>query len=95
MISVGGGRGRVSAWVYATVVGAAGCGAASSFGTIAGAGDLEPANPAWWTPSGAVTIGNASDGSVRVDGASVMRSFDSYLGYQSGVTGTVRVDGAD
>jgi T5SS/PEP-CTERM-associated repeat protein len=61
---------------------------------ITGTGDVEPANPGSWTSSTSGVVGNTANGSLTVAGGSVLTSRLGYLGNNSGVTGTVVVDGS-
>ena len=54
---------------------------------------MEPADPATWIWSTTAVIGGTSDGTLSVNGGSVLTSQLGSLGVQSGVTGTVTVDG--
>ncbi len=56
-------------------------------------GSVSPSDPATWTSSTISYIGSAADGSVTVDGGSVLLSDKAYLGCTSGVSGEVTVSG--
>ena len=56
-------------------------------------GDLEPANPSTWTNSTDGYIGNTASGTLTVNSGSDLYSYNSYLGYSSGVKGLATVGG--
>jgi len=68
--------------------------ASTAQAAITATGDVVPPNPATWTTSTGVYIGNTEAGSVGVDGGSAVVSRWSHLGYNPGSTGTVTVSGA-
>jgi T5SS/PEP-CTERM-associated repeat protein len=65
----------------------------SAHAAIVTTGNVEPANPAAWTISNDAYIGNAADGSLTVDSGDDVLSRFAFLGYESGATGTVTIDG--
>lgn len=56
-------------------------------------GNVEPANPSQWSSSTTGYIGRTSNGSAEVNAGSQLSSWDGYLGYNSGVTGTATITG--
>ena len=56
-------------------------------------GSIDPADPNTWGPSTYAYVGKTSDGSITVDGGSDLSSQYGRIGYNSGVTGCVTVDG--
>ncbi len=56
-------------------------------------GSVSPSDPASWTSSTISYIGSAADGSVTADDGSDLLSKTAYLGYTSGVSGVVTVNG--
>jgi T5SS/PEP-CTERM-associated repeat protein len=56
-------------------------------------GDVEPINPLTWATSTSAYVGNTSNGSLTINGGSTVASGTSYVGYNSGVTGSVIIDG--
>lgn len=55
---------------------------------VTSTGNLDPSDPTTWTESSTTYIGRSVDGKLNVDGGSVISSNYSYLGYDSGATGT-------
>ncbi len=74
--------------------------------SIVSSGDVEPYPPSTWTPavfspstfqiSGGTTgiIGNTANGALTINNGSTLASAFGYLGNQTGVTGTVSINGA-
>ena len=60
---------------------------------ITWSGDINPSDPPTWGLMTAVYIGQSSSATITVDNGSVLKSGYSYLGYNSGSTGTVTVTG--
>ncbi len=57
-------------------------------------GDVSPADPNTWTSTNRVYIGyTTGNGTLTVDGGTVLDTYWSYLGYTSGLTGSVTVSG--
>jgi T5SS/PEP-CTERM-associated repeat protein len=67
---------------------------ASARAAITPIGDVEPANPSTWTSSTNGYIGNTASGTLTVNGGNDLLSGNGYIGYGSGSTGLVAVDGA-
>ncbi|MBN2580696.1 MAG: hypothetical protein JXB10_17050 [Pirellulales bacterium] len=61
---------------------------------ITATGDVSPANPSSWDGYTTGYIGKTNIGELTIDGGSDLFSDQAYLGYSSGATGTVTVDGA-
>ena len=58
-------------------------------------GNVEPDDPSTWTTSTADYVGNASEGSLAIDGGSTISSSGTgFIGYEAGVTGLVTISGA-
>jgi T5SS/PEP-CTERM-associated repeat protein len=58
-------------------------------------GDVEPtSNPSTWTTSTTAYIGNTANGTLTVTGGSVVASNTSYLGNNSGISGTLNLSGS-
>ena len=67
---------------------------ATAHAAITAAGDVGPADPATWTTAGTTAyVGNTSTGTVAVDSGSSLASESCYIGYFTGATGLVTVDG--
>ena len=60
---------------------------------ISTTGDVDPANPATWTSNTDGYIGKTSNGTMNITGSSAVSSRFGYIGYYSGSTGEVTVDG--
>ena len=58
-------------------------------------GDVAPTDPETWTRWTTATIGDTDYGSLTLDGGSRLESRTGYIGYESGATGVVTVDGVD
>jgi len=88
--------GRASKWLVTVLVGVLCTTAAptDAFAAITATGDVHPADPATWTSSTDAYVGKTGVGSVTVDGNSDVVLFWGYVGYSSGSTGVVTVDGA-
>ena len=56
-------------------------------------GDVEPANPPTWTSSTLGYVGKTANGSLTVDSGDDLLSSYGWIGYGSGKTGAVTVDG--
>jgi len=56
-------------------------------------GDVSP-DPSTWTSATVGYIGNTADGSLMVDGGSILTSSQARMGYTAGVNGTATVTGA-
>ncbi len=57
-------------------------------------GNVEPLDPSTWTSSTSAYIGNSADGALTIDADSDLLASRGYLGYNTGITGVVRVDGS-
>jgi T5SS/PEP-CTERM-associated repeat protein len=62
-------------------------------------GDVEPTDPSLWSnpssqPIGDIIVGKNSEGSLTVNNGSVLFSFTGSLGYLSGSSGEVTIDGS-
>jgi T5SS/PEP-CTERM-associated repeat protein len=57
-------------------------------------GDISPTDLSTWNASNDVRIGNIADGSVTLDAGSTISTQNIYLGYNSGVTGSLAISGA-
>ncbi|MDP6543049.1 MAG: hypothetical protein QGH60_03605 [Phycisphaerae bacterium] len=68
--------------------------ASTARGGIVSSGDVNPSDPATWTDSTDVYIGQTGVGGVTVDDDSDVVSDSGYLGYESGGDGSVTVNGA-
>jgi len=89
-------RSRSFAWVLAFLLSLAL--AAPLQADITPSGDVDPTDVSWWTGGGDsstyVYIGNTAAGSVTVNLGSCLSSYFSHIGYESGATGVVTVDGS-
>ena len=56
-------------------------------------GDVIPTDPSNWTSSATGYVGKTGTGTLTVDGGSNLLSYNGYLGYDSGSSGTVTVTG--
>jgi T5SS/PEP-CTERM-associated repeat protein len=56
-------------------------------------GDVDPADPADWNSSTDGCVGITGNGDVTVDSDSDLESYNGYIGYDTGSTGEVTVDG--
>jgi T5SS/PEP-CTERM-associated repeat protein len=65
----------------------------SARAAITPVGDISPTDPASWNIATDGYVGKTADGSLVINGGSVLSSDDSYLGYNNNVTGSVTVDG--
>lgn len=65
----------------------------SARAAITPVGDISPADPASWNIATDGYVGKTADGSLVINGGSVLSSDSSYLGYNNNVTGSVTVDG--
>jgi len=57
-------------------------------------GDVVPGDPATWSTSVTCFVGKTADGTVTVNGGSVLSSRVACLGYEAGTTGVVLISGA-
>ena len=64
------------------------------YAAITTTGDVDPADPATWNPGTEGYIGNTSDGTMDITAGSNVQAAYGYIGYDSGVTGAVTVDGS-
>ncbi|MGD0516890.1 MAG: PEP-CTERM sorting domain-containing protein [Thermoguttaceae bacterium] len=66
---------------------------ASVIAAITASGDVNPSDPSTWTNATTPYIGQISNGIVKVDAGSGILSNEAFIGYSSGRTGEVTVDG--
>jgi outer membrane autotransporter protein len=66
---------------------------ASTRAAIVTTGDVSPADPSTWTSSIDSYIGDTANGTMEVNSGSTITSRNSYIGLDSGVTGSVTVTG--
>ena len=77
--------------LWACLLAVAGANANAAFNTW---GDVNPTGPSSWTSSTMGYVGDTSNGTLTVDSGSDLLSSSCYIGYNSGVSGTMKVDGA-
>ena len=77
--------------VFFTVLGSE---ASTALGDVNVTGDVSPGNPSAWTSSTWVYIGRTGAGDLTVDGDTDLVSYYSYLGQNSGSTGSATVSGS-
>ncbi|MHC4716722.1 MAG: hypothetical protein ACYS5V_07120, partial [Planctomycetota bacterium] len=61
---------------------------------IVASGDVQPADPATWTSSTDAYIGKTANGTLDITNEDAVTDHQGYIGYGSGSTGEVTVDGA-
>ena len=67
---------------------------ASASAAVTGSGSINPAtDPGTWTGSTTAYVGYAANGTIAVNAGSDLVSGPAYLGWSSGTTGAVAVDG--
>ena len=65
-----------------------------ALGAVVGDGDVGPGDPATWTSGTTGYVGNTGVGKLTVNSGGVLLSRNGHIGYQSGASGTVTVDGS-
>jgi T5SS/PEP-CTERM-associated repeat protein len=61
---------------------------------VVATGDVDPADPTTWDSSTTAYVGGTSEGAVEITGGDEITSGEGYIGYSSGSTGDVTIDGA-
>lgn len=69
--------------------------AGSAGATITWSGDVDPADPSAWDLSTAGYIGKTGNGTMGITGGDAVSNGYGYIGFNSGSTGEVTVDGAN
>ncbi len=64
-----------------------------TFAAITVTGSVSPSDPSTWTSTEYAYVGYGADGSVSVDGGSGILSYEGYVGYSEGFSGTATVSG--
>ncbi|MGD0960537.1 MAG: hypothetical protein ABSB19_12090 [Methylomonas sp.] len=68
---------------------------ANAHASLTASGDVEPANPSTWSNATTAYIGATANAAIAENNGSVVPTiYQSYLGYNTGVTGSLSVDGA-